>query len=78
MDTLSEHLMLSQGSMASSSTALDTDCIEEDDGTSEPVLTEAHVRDVFSHWEAGTAALAGGFLLSPRCSQAVQSSVCTA
>lgn len=43
-----------QAIMASSSTALDADCIEEDDGTSEPVLTEAHVRDVFSHWEAGT------------------------
>jgi hypothetical protein len=42
--------------MASSSTALDAECIEEDDGLSEPALTEAHVRDIFSHWEAGTQA----------------------
>lgn len=39
--------------MASSSTALGAECIEEDDGQSEPALTEAHVRDIFSHWEAG-------------------------
>ena len=42
--------------MASSSTALDAECIEEDDGLSEPALTEAHVRDIFSHWEAGAQA----------------------
>jgi hypothetical protein len=42
--------------MASSSTALDAECIEEDDGLSEPALTEAHVRDIFSHWEAGAEA----------------------
>lgn len=44
--------------MASSSTALDAECIEEDDGLSEPALTEAHVRDIFSHWEAGAQAAA--------------------
>ncbi len=42
--------------MASSSTALDAECIEEDDGLSQPALTEAHVRDIFSHWEAGAQA----------------------
>lgn len=39
--------------MTSSNTNLNAVDIEADDGQSEPALTEAHVRDIFSHWEAG-------------------------